>query len=207
MKQEAELNYENDKKTREDIEILNSADSAAFQAEKSLKDLEDKISEEQKNDIKESLDLLKEVIKNKNVEESKRLMEEVTNKFQKLSQENNIPIIEDAAQSFGAKYNDKYSGTFGTAGVFSFGLFKNISAFYGGAIVTNDKILYEKIKNDIKLFKNIGLKYFISKIFYSILLSTILNKYIFSIFTFWIFRFGLLHNINIINNKLKIDNI
>jgi molecular chaperone DnaK len=87
MKQEAELNYENDKKTREDIEILNSADSAAFQAEKSLKDLEDKISEEQKNDIKESLDLLKEVIKNKNVEESKRLMEEVTNKFQKLSQE------------------------------------------------------------------------------------------------------------------------
>ena len=87
MKQEAELNYENDKKTREDIEILNSADSAAFQAEKSLKDLEDKISEEQKNDIKESLDLLKEVIKNKNIEESKRLMEEVTNKFQKLSQE------------------------------------------------------------------------------------------------------------------------
>ena len=87
MKQEAELNAENDKKTREDIENLNSADSAAFQAEKSLKDLEDKISEEQKNDIKESLDLLKEVIKNKNIEESKRLMEEVTNKFQKLSQE------------------------------------------------------------------------------------------------------------------------
>jgi molecular chaperone DnaK len=87
MKQEAELNAENDKKTREDIENLNSADSAAFQAEKSLKDLEDKISEEQKNDISESLELLKEAIKNKNVEESKRLMEEVTGKFQKVSQE------------------------------------------------------------------------------------------------------------------------
>ena len=87
MKQEAELNAENDKKTREDIENLNSADSAAFQAEKSLKDLEDKISEEQKNDITESLESLKEAIKNKNVEESKRLMEEVTGKFQKVSQE------------------------------------------------------------------------------------------------------------------------
>ena len=70
-----------------DIENLNSADSAAFQAEKSLKDLEDKISEEQKNDITESLESLKEAIKNKNVEESKRLMEEVTGKFQKVSQE------------------------------------------------------------------------------------------------------------------------
>ena len=87
MKQEAELNAENDKKTREDIENLNSADSAAFQAEKSLKDLEDKISEEQKNDINGSLESLKEAIKNKNVEESKRLMEEVTGKFQKVSQE------------------------------------------------------------------------------------------------------------------------
>ncbi len=87
MKQEAELNAENDKKAREDIENLNSADSAAFQAEKSLKDLEDKISEEQKNDISTSLESLKEAIRNKNVEESKRLMEEVTGKFQKVSQE------------------------------------------------------------------------------------------------------------------------
>ena len=87
MKQEAEINAENDKKIREDIENLNAADSALFQAEKSLKDLEDKISEEQKNDLTESINHLKESVKDKNVEESKRLMEEVTGKFQKISQE------------------------------------------------------------------------------------------------------------------------
>lgn len=125
--------------------------------------------------------------------------------FRKLSLEKNIPLIEDAAQSFGAKLNGKYSGTFGTAGVFSFGLFKNISSFYGGAIVTDDEVLFNKINNDLKYFKNIKLQFFLNKVLYSILLNTILNKYIFSFFTFWIFRYGLLNNIDAINNKLKID--
>ena len=48
MKQEAELNAEQDKKAKEDVEILNKADSAIFQGEKTLKDLDDKITEEQK---------------------------------------------------------------------------------------------------------------------------------------------------------------
>jgi molecular chaperone DnaK len=87
MKQEAEINAENDKKVREDIENLNGADSAAFQAEKSLKDIEDKLSEEQKNDLTESINNLKESVKNKNVEEAKRFMEEVTSKFQTISQQ------------------------------------------------------------------------------------------------------------------------
>ena len=87
MKQEAEINAENDKKLREDVEILNAADSTIFQSEKSLNDLNDKITDEQKEEIKSSIETLKESVKNKNTEDAKKLMEEVTTKFQKLTQE------------------------------------------------------------------------------------------------------------------------
>ncbi len=51
-----------------------------------------------------------------------------------LSQAQNIPIIEDCCQSFGAKYGGKLTGTWGNFGVFSFGISKNIGTSGGGAI-------------------------------------------------------------------------
>lgn len=56
-----------------------------------------------------------------------------------------IILIEDCAQSFGSKFKNKYAGTFGKIGCFSFYPTKNLSAIGdGGAIITNDKILYKK---------------------------------------------------------------
>ena len=57
-----------------------------------------------------------------------------------------ILIIEDCAQSFGTKFKNKYAGTFGKVGCFSFYPTKNLSALGdGGAIITNDKKIYKKI--------------------------------------------------------------
>jgi hypothetical protein len=50
MKNEAEENAESDKKIREEIEILNSADATIFQTEKSIKDLESKKNSELTHD-------------------------------------------------------------------------------------------------------------------------------------------------------------
>lgn len=50
----------------------------------------------------------------------------------------NIPIIEDSAQSLGAKYNGKHSGTIGHFGIYSFNGNKIITTSSGGALVSNN---------------------------------------------------------------------
>jgi molecular chaperone DnaK len=87
MKAEAEENAEADKKVKEDVDTLNSADNLIFQTGKSLTDLEDKISEEQKTEITTILDKLKESHSNKDVESCKTLMDELTQKFQSITQD------------------------------------------------------------------------------------------------------------------------
>ena len=57
-----------------------------------------------------------------------------------------IPVIEDCAQAHGAVYRGKKCGTMGVAGSFSFYPTKNLGAFGdGGAVVTSDRRLYEKM--------------------------------------------------------------
>jgi perosamine synthetase len=57
----------------------------------------------------------------------------------------NVPIIEDCAEAIGSKYKGSLAGTFGLFSVFSFHGSKTITTGEGGAIVTNDQELYQKI--------------------------------------------------------------
>ena len=59
--------------------------------------------------------------------------------IKKLSDEYDIPIIEDAAESLGSTFSDKHTGTFGPIGVYSFNGNKLLSTSGGGVIVTNDE--------------------------------------------------------------------
>jgi molecular chaperone DnaK len=86
MKQEAEMNAEADKKLKEDVDTLNSADSLMFQVGKSMEDLEGKISDEEKTEINASVEKLKTAYDKKEISEVKVLMEEVNKKFQTISQ-------------------------------------------------------------------------------------------------------------------------
>ena len=86
MKQEAEINAENDKKIREDVDTLNSADSTIFQSEKSIKDLEDKLTEEQKTDLQLTIDSLKESHTKKDIDKIKSNINALNSKFQKISE-------------------------------------------------------------------------------------------------------------------------
>ena len=86
MKQDAELNADADAKAKEEAETINMADSTIFNLEKTLEDMKDKISEEDKVSVQTALDELKKAHSDRNVEEIKVKLENVNNTFQKISE-------------------------------------------------------------------------------------------------------------------------
>lgn len=70
-----------------------------------------------------------------------------------LCRKYNLRLVEDCAQSHGAKYDGQVTGSFGDIGCFSFYPSKNLGAFGdAGAIVTNNEIIAEFVKT----FRNYG---------------------------------------------------
>ncbi len=61
-----------------------------------------------------------------------------------IAKEHNLYIIEDACQADGGKYKGKRLGSIGDVGAFSFNYYKLISAGEGGALVTNNKLAYDR---------------------------------------------------------------
>lgn len=70
-----------------------------------------------------------------------------------ICKKHNLKLIEDCAQSHGAKFDGKMTGTFGDIGCFSFYPSKNLGAFGdGGAIVTDD----EALAKEVMIYRNYG---------------------------------------------------
>jgi len=67
-------------------------------------------------------------------------------KLKKLCQKKKIFLVEDAAQSLGSFYQEKHLGAYGVIGSFSFSAPKIITTGQGGALITNNQKLYQKIR-------------------------------------------------------------
>ncbi len=66
--------------------------------------------------------------------------------LKEIAEDNNLLLIEDAAESLGAKIDHKMVGSFGDAAMFSFCQNKVITTGEGGVILTDSKEIYEKLK-------------------------------------------------------------
>ncbi len=64
----------------------------------------------------------------------------------KIAEENNLLVIEDACQAVNSDYNGKKAGSFGEIGCFSFYATKNITCGEGGVLVTDNKSFSEKAR-------------------------------------------------------------
>lgn len=68
--------------------------------------------------------------------------------LKKLAQEHKIYLIEDLAHSFGATINDQVVGTFGDVAILSFGRDKTVSCVFGGAVISSNVELVDKIRSE-----------------------------------------------------------
>lgn len=82
---EAEKFAEEDKKRKEEIEVRNNADSMVYQTEKTLKELEGKVNPDEKTQIEERLNKVKDALKGTDTEAIKSATEELTQKFYEVS--------------------------------------------------------------------------------------------------------------------------
>lgn len=63
-----------------------------------------------------------------------------------IAKENNLMVLEDAAESLGGNYKGIKTGSIAHAGVFSFHGTKTLSTGEGGMLITDNEILFEKAK-------------------------------------------------------------
>ena len=85
MKADAEINAESDKLEKEKIDVLNQADSLIFQTEKSIKELSDKITEDDKSKIDPLLEELKKAHSSEDIESIKGLIETVNSTWSEIA--------------------------------------------------------------------------------------------------------------------------
>lgn len=85
---EAEMNAEADKAKKEKIEAVNQAESTVYQTEKTLKEVEDKISADDKEAIEKAIENVKSVKDKEDAtaEEIRNAIDELMQKFQKVSE-------------------------------------------------------------------------------------------------------------------------
>ena len=83
---EAEAHAEEDRKNKEAIEVRNNADSLVYNTEKTLNDLGDKVSAEEKGKIQAELDNVKKTLEGTDTEAIKSATEKLTQEFYKISE-------------------------------------------------------------------------------------------------------------------------
>src|SRR5690625_7655424 len=85
MVKDAEENAEADKKRREEIDLRNEADQLVFTTDKTIKDLGDKVSEDEKQKAEAAKEELKKALDGENIEEIKTKKAALEEQVQQLS--------------------------------------------------------------------------------------------------------------------------
>ena len=99
---DAEMHSDDDKKRKEIVEARNSADTLIYSTEKSIKELGDKVDDETKSKVEEASAALKKAMEGEDVEEIKKLSEELTQVSHKLAEAMYQQASADGQQAPGA---------------------------------------------------------------------------------------------------------
>jgi len=116
-----------------------------------------------------------------------------------IAKKYNLFVIEDCVQSCGAKYQNRFLGSIGEAGYFSFDITKTLSLMGGGMITTNNEELARKIKKDVAIYSFLTKRGVFKKILKTTAMKISTNPYIFSLLVFPLIRFFYRLDLDIVN--------
>jgi dTDP-4-amino-4,6-dideoxygalactose transaminase len=116
-----------------------------------------------------------------------------------------VPLVEDAAQAFGARVSGRRVGTFGRAGIYSFGMYKNLNAFFGGMVVTPDADLAQRLRAEVEAFPSQEIGYYLSKVATGVASDLATWPPLFKSLTYRVFRYGFLNDVGILNSQVTVD--
>ena len=115
---DAERFAEEDKKAKEAVEIKNRADSMIFQSEKTLDELGDKVSEDEKADVRAAIEKLKSTVAGGNTEDIKADTEALEKSFYKLSEKLYAQANPQGDPNMGGGYDPNMGGNGGSDGTY-----------------------------------------------------------------------------------------
>lgn len=122
-----------------------------------------------------------------------------------ICQERGVALIEDAAQACGAMRDGQRAGTFGDAGVMSFGMYKNVNSFYGGVVLTPHDNVAERIRGWLAEYPLQGIWEVLLKVIKAVATDLATHPLLFRYAVYWIFRHAYLNGIESLNRTVKIE--
>lgn len=120
-------------------------------------------------------------------------------------QAHGVPLIEDAAQAFGARHRGRALGSIGDVGIYSFGMYKNLNAFFGGMVVTQRDDVAAKLRAEIDAFPVQEVGYYLSKVASGLASDLATWPPLFKTLTYRVFRYGFLNEVGLLNSQVTVD--
>ena len=114
-----------------------------------------------------------------------------------------VALIEDASQSFGARIGDRRAGTFGDAGIYSFGMAKNVNSLYGGLVATDRADLAETLVQELRSCPYTDSSVLLRRAVFCLTGDLLTWPPIFRAATYWAFRYGYLHGVEALNKRVR----
>ena len=123
-----------------------------------------------------------------------------------LCAERGIPLIEDAAQAFGARVAGQHVGGIGDVGIYSFGRAKNINGFYGGMVVTRNHDLAAAVRAELAELPLEDSGKLAKRIAHCLVGDAMTVPAVFAPLTFRLFKLGAVNNVESVNKLVQTEN-
>lgn len=127
------------------------------------------------------------------------------NAFVSLCRSTKTPLIEDVAQALGATVEERRLGTFGDVGVYSFGTYKNLCTWFGGAIVCRDPQRLARIQSEVDAFESQSRRFLLERLLKGLVTDVATHPLTFRSVVYRIFRFARLRDIQWINRFVETE--